>query len=319
MLNKSYKSFLGLAVGLFALLSLGACVDQEFDTPSPRALTDVVPADSQYKNIGTLKNMYESYIQKNPNKLFWRVEENIALKAVISMDGKTSNIYKQVFIQDPAGQTDAVQGMALAVTGSNPYTQGNLIHINLKGNVVTKKNGLYQIGGDYFADYPKDPDHPKGSKVQAINSFEKVFWEKSSVELAPKTLTIAQIKSNKNNQGILVKIEDARFLEDDKKTFSEAPQKDISYPFVDHKLKDATGVIEVKTSKFANFRDELVPTGQGTFIGVIGYFDAKGEENAHQLYIRSPKELNMKGAVTPVEPVKPVNPGSGEYVGKTTS
>jgi hypothetical protein len=65
----------------------------------------------------------------------------------------------------------------------------------------------------------------------------------------------------------------------------------VNLASVNHTLVEcsSTNEIIVRTSGYANFAGQQIPSGNGKFIGILGKYGTD-----YQLYVRTPDELNMK-------------------------
>lgn len=136
--------FIALA---FLALTLGSCMGDSYADPD---LTDKVPAAPYGNNslkeknvisIADLKTQFATVIANSSYKL---IEKDMMLKAVVTGNDVSGNIYNQVSVQDASGAIIiAINGSGLS--GYLPV--GQEILVNLKGLYIGSYKKLPQIGG----------------------------------------------------------------------------------------------------------------------------------------------------------------------------
>lgn len=136
--------FIALA---FLALTLGSCMGDSYADPD---LTDKVPAapwgnnslkEKNVISIADLKTQFATVIANSSYKL---IEKDMMIKAVVTGNDVSGNIYNQVSVQDASGAIIiAVNGSGLS--GYLPV--GQEILVNLKGLYIGSYKKLPQIGG----------------------------------------------------------------------------------------------------------------------------------------------------------------------------
>lgn len=136
--------FIALA---FLALTLGSCMGDSYADPD---LTDKVPAAPYGNNslreknvisIADLKTQFATVIANSSYKL---IEKDMIIKAVVTGNDVSGNIYNQVSVQDASGAIIiAINGSGLS--GYLPV--GQEILVNLKGLYIGSYKKLPQIGG----------------------------------------------------------------------------------------------------------------------------------------------------------------------------
>ena len=136
--------FIALA---FLALTLGSCMGDGYADPD---LTDKVPAAPYGNNslreknvisIADLKTQFATVIANSSYKL---IEKDMMIKAVVTGNDVSGNIYNQVSVQDASGAIIiAINGSGLS--GYLPV--GQEILVNLKGLYIGSYKKLPQIGG----------------------------------------------------------------------------------------------------------------------------------------------------------------------------
>lgn len=137
--------FIALA---FLALTLGACMGDGYADPD---LTEKVPASPWGNNslreknvisIADLKTQFATVI--NSDNSYKQIEKDMMIKAVVTGNDISGNIYNQVSVQDASGAIIiAINGSGLS--GYLPV--GQEILVNLKGLYIGSYKKLPQIGG----------------------------------------------------------------------------------------------------------------------------------------------------------------------------
>ena len=258
---------------IFSLLSIitiffTACVKENFDTPPSNcdSVNNIV-ADS---SIRQLKNMYDGDTVL--------ITTDFKIEGTVISTDQYGNFYKKIIIQDTSG------GIDIEIDDSYMFTKypvGQKVIVNCKGLVLGVYRGTPELGEDY--------NSAKGKiiRIEADNEDKFILKKCQQEEIMPQVVSIDRINDNLLNT--LVKIENVQFTDDDlNKTWADA----VSGSSVNHNLedKDANKLI-VRTSGYASFAKDTIPSGSGTIIGVLGKYN-----DDYQLYIRNLDDVSMDGA-----------------------
>ena len=169
----------------------------------------------------------------------WTIEEPLQLKGVVISDrvGANRPSQKDGFIQDSDGN-----GLAFRVAQSkHTYDVGDELSINLEGATLLNYLGVLQINF----------------------STKVVTTENTDVVVTPKELTIEETL-NGAYDGTLVMIKDVQF-----ETFKGLNYYETGIA-TNRILENCSGAtIIVKTTKYANFKDEPLPAGKGNVTGIM--------------------------------------------------
>lgn len=238
---------------LFVIATLAVlltnCSKDEKDIP-PIASID----PDSIVTIGDLRAMIapgQTYSFRNSGK---------QLFAVITMDQGNGNIFRQAYIQD---HTDAVN-LRMAVNNTD-LKMGDSIRLALNGATISYFNNMFQL--------------------DSVDGNKNIVKQAAGKYLEPVTVTINDIKSG-GYQARLVRIENVQFTNSE---LGETWADGINRFNVNRTLQDCeNNTIIVRTSGYADFADDILPEGNGSFIGVVGQFG-----DTWQLYVRDPEELTM--------------------------
>ena len=201
----------------------------------------------EYTTIEEIRSLYTK-----SNKEEWIIEEPLQLKAIVISDREGANRPSQRdgFIQDADGN-----GIAFRVTQTkHTFDVGDKLIINLTGSKILNYGGVLQINF----------------------STKAITTEASDIPITPKKLTIEDIH-NGAYDGTLVKIKDVQFESFKGLNYYETG---ISTNRILENCSGAT--ITVKTTKYASFKDEALPAGKGSVVGIVSL-----NNEAWQLIIRN--------------------------------
>ena len=187
--------------------------------------------------------------------------DDLTIRAVVVTDETTGNFYKETFIKDNTG------GIKLRFKSSTSLSIGDSIRVQLNGGKLTSYNGMLSVDN-------LDPDN---SNVIL----------KNNVPVSPTVVTLDQVTGAL--QGQFIQIDNVEFASNEiGTTWANA----VTQFSVNHNLKDCSGnSVLVRTSGYANFAGDVIPSGNGSLIGVVGVFN-----NDIQIFIRNPNEILMSGA-----------------------
>lgn len=234
-----------------ALVVLTGCT-KEYDTPTNRT----VPVGS----VLTIAEVRALHVPGTET----RITQDISVYGVVTADESTGNLYKETYIQDETG------ALYLRFTTSSGVYIGDSIRVNLNGTKLLRYNQMLQV----------DSVHPDNNVVKLGTQQYRT----------PELVSISTLKTNMESyQGKLIQLDGVFFVEGGlTKTYADGVNKES----VSRVLQDAgSNQIDVRTSGYANFANDTLPAGSGTFIGVVGQFNS-----GLQLIIREPNELKMTGS-----------------------
>lgn len=218
---------------------------------------------------GTIMTIADVRALYEPGKTL-KISENISVYGVVTMDESTGNLYKESYITDETGNL-----YLRFISGTGLYT-GDSIRVNINGAKILKYNQMLQV----------DSLHPD-------NSIVKIATQQFA---APEITTIESLEANLDAaQGKLIQLNNVWFVDGGQgNTFADA----VTQSTGSFMIRDLGGSeIEIRTSGYANFASDTLPSGVGTFIGVVSQFGLPSSwGNALQVIIRDPNELEMNGA-----------------------
>ena len=207
-------------------------------------------------NIITIKDMINMY---NASGVGFTFDEDYSVYCVATTDETTGNFYKQVYVQDTSA---AIQ---LRLLNSGGIYKGDSIRLYLKGTYISNYKGMMQL--------------------DSVDVDKNVIKQATGVTVTPIVRTISQLDPV-NDQGKWIQIENVEFSGNDlgSKWANAVTQTDVN-----HDLVDCNGnSVIVRTSGYANFADDTIPSLNGTFYGILGVYNTD-----LQMYIQSPDDLQF--------------------------
>ncbi|MFN3917165.1 MAG: DUF5689 domain-containing protein [Flavobacteriales bacterium] len=204
-------------------------------------------------NVLTIQALKDMYVGQSI-----KFTDDYSIYANVSMDESTGNLYRNIYVQDATG------GINLRLLNSGGVYEGDSIRVYLKGITLSKYNGLFQL--------------------DSISVDNNIIKQATLKHITPDVVTINQLDGS--HQSKLVKIENVEFVGADLgKTYADA----VNQTSQNRTITDCSGnTILVRTSGYANFANELLPTGNGSIIAIVGEFNG-----TKQLYVRRPAEVIM--------------------------
>lgn len=254
---------------------IGGCVqDDKFNEPN---LDGYQCKNASDFGAGYTKWTLSDIKSKPLNQAF---TEKAYIEGYVSSTDETGNIYKTIFIQD--SPSNPTQGFTISIDAVSTYTkypQGAKVYIDVQGLALGTYGGLKQLGamtGGVFG------------RIAEQNAYKHIFRSCTEREtIIPKVMTLAQMSSNDNLLGALVKVENAEF--DAKALCNVFAPEGVS---VDRQINDpsmaASSSRVVRNSGYASFANQMIPAGKGDFVGVLSKFNS-----IYQMYINRISELNM--------------------------
>lgn len=282
--------FIALA---FLALTLGSCMGDGYADPD---LTEKVPASPWGNNslreknvisIADLKTQFATVI--NSDNGYKQIEKDMMIKAVVTGNDVSGNIYNQVSVQDASGAIIiAINGSGLS--GYLPV--GQEILVNLKGLYIGSYKKLPQIGGVNT----KLSDGSLG-----IGKIERAIWNEHFKILNPGEADASTVVPEEFD---LTKLTDAAYMDANvgklmtlkKVKFASANGTNVWAPDDTNtslELIDAeTGKkinknnLVVRNSGYSKFANEVVPQGVFDITGIFTRYN-----NTWQIVLRNTDDL----------------------------
>lgn len=258
------KLFLVIAlVGLFT-----SCIQDNYTDPPNNGVDPNLTANF---TIANLKALYTGTAIQLPDSMI--------ISGVVVADDKSGNLYKSIIIDDgTAGILIRVDNNGLFGT----YPVGRRLFIKCGGLWMGDYGGLIQLGGQLTAGSTNEVD-----VIPALVIPDYFFPGTYNNPVTPITVDIPSLDDSYQNR--LIRLQNVQFVyADTGKTFSDAQLQQT----VNLYITDCNGnTMIVRTSGYADFAGQLVPSGNGDFIAIYGRFSAD-----QQLTVRHPNDLQLNGA-----------------------
>lgn len=282
--------FIALA---FLALTLGSCMGDGYADPD---LTEKVPAAPYGNNslreknvisIADLKTQFATII--NSDNGYKLIEKDMMIKAVVTGNDVSGNIYNQVSVQDASGAIIiAINGSGLS--GYLPV--GQEILVNLKGLYIGSYKKLPQIGGVNT----KLSDGSLG-----IGKIERAIWNEHFKILNPGEADASTVMPEEFD---LTKLTDAAYMDANvgklmtlkKVKFASANGTNVWAPdntntsleLIDAETgkKISSSNLVVRNSGYSKFANEVVPQGVFDITGIFTRYN-----NTWQIVLRSTDDL----------------------------
>lgn len=282
--------FIALA---FLALTLGSCMGDGYADPD---LTEKVPAAPYGNNslreknvisIADLKTQFATII--NSDNGYKQIEKDMMIKAVVTGNDVSGNIYNQVSVQDASGAIIiAINGSGLS--GYLPV--GQEILVNLKGLYIGSYKKLPQIGG--VNTKLSDGSLGMGKIERAIwNEHFKILnpGEADASTVVPEEFDLTKLTDAAYmdaNVGKLMTLKKVKFASANGTNVWAPDDSNTSLELIDAETgkKISSSNLVVRNSGYSKFANEVVPQGVFDITGIFTRYN-----NTWQIVLRSTDDL----------------------------
>lgn len=282
--------FIALA---FLALTLGSCMGDGYADPD---LTEKVPASPWGNNslreknvisIADLKTQFATII--NSDNGYKQIEKDMMIKAVVTGNDVSGNIYNQVSVQDASGAIIiAINGSGLS--GYLPV--GQEILVNLKGLYIGSYKKLPQIGG--VNTKLSDGSLGMGKIERAIwNEHFKILnpGEADASTVVPEEFDLTKLTDPAYmdaNVGKLMTLKKVKFASANGKNVWAPDDTNTSLELIDAETGKRINKnnLVVRNSGYSKFANEVVPQGVFDITGIFTRYN-----NTWQIVLRSTDDL----------------------------
>lgn len=282
--------FIALA---FLALTLGSCMGDGYADPD---LTEKVPASPWGNNslreknvisIADLKTQFATII--NSDNGYKQIEKDMMIKAVVTGNDVSGNIYNQVSVQDASGAIIiAINGSGLS--GYLPV--GQEILVNLKGLYIGSYKKLPQIGG--VNTKLSDGSLGMGKIERAIwNEHFKILnpGEADASTVVPEEFDLTKLTDAaymEANVGKLMTLKKVKFASANGTNVWAPDDTNTSLELIDAETgkKISSSNLVVRNSGYSKFANEVVPQGVFDITGIFTRYN-----NTWQIVLRSTDDL----------------------------
>lgn len=282
--------FIALA---FLALTLGSCMGDGYADPD---LTEKVPAapwgnnslrEKNVISIADLKTQFATII--NSDNGYKQIEKDMMIKAVVTGNDVSGNIYNQVSVQDASGAIIiAINGSGLS--GYLPV--GQEILVNLKGLYIGSYKKLPQIGG--VNTKLSDGSLGMGKIERAIwNEHFKILnpGEADASTVVPEEFDLTKLTDAaymNANVGKLMTLKKVKFASANGTNVWAPDDTNTSLELIDAETgkKISSSNLVVRNSGYSKFANEVVPQGVFDITGIFTRYN-----NTWQIVLRNTDDL----------------------------
>lgn len=282
--------FIALA---FLALTLGSCMGDGYADPD---LTEKVPAAPYGNNslreknvisIADLKTQFATII--NSDNGYKLIEKDMMIKAVVTGNDVSGNIYNQVSVQDASGAIIiAINGSGLS--GYLPV--GQEILVNLKGLYIGSYKKLPQIGG--VNTKLSDGSLGMGKIERAVwNQHFKILnpGEADASTVVPEEFDLTKLTDAAYmdaNVGKLMTLKKVKFASANGTNVWAPDDTNTSLELIDAETgkKISSSNLVVRNSGYSKFANEVVPQGVFDITGIFTRYN-----NTWQIVLRNTDDL----------------------------
>lgn len=255
---------------LFALLlmlslSVSSCMD-DFDTPvTGNAYGNNSIKEQRTTSIANLKEKYAAVISGGK---YEQLTEETRIVGVVIADDESGNFYKQIVVGDESGS------IQISINANGIYAccpVGQKVVIDCTGLCIGGYGSLAQIGTPYNGSIGRMDLELWQEHVRLLN--EPRLWYE---ELKPLALTAETLNTlDKAKAPLLVVLNNVTFQDADGTTVY-AGEDDIEKGNAVERtiqFEDGTSTLVLRTSKYANFANEILPQGKLQLTGILSRFN----------------------------------------------
>ncbi len=250
-----------LAAAVLPMIFMSSCVKDDFDTPPINVPVFTLPEGATLKSIVDLKAMHTTGSLDS-------VTENIYITGIVIGNDEFGNIYKTIIIQD---ETSGIEIKLNKTSLYNDYKLGQRVYVKCQGLILGDYHGLTQLGTIYGNSV---------GQIAEVNIPNHLFKDSlPGLPLTPRVITNASEIST-DMVSTLCRFEGASFAEVGS-MFVEPGETNTN-----RTLNIPGGTLTMRSSSYAAFATEKIPSGEGTVIAILGYYDA-----AYQATLRNSDDL----------------------------
>ena len=265
------NKFLSFLPAILMSVIIISCVqDDDFNVPEDlgieenKGLDALLSSSATEISIADLKAKFAG----NDHKAL-EIDTDIYIKVYVSSSDENGNFFKEIFLQNsPHNPSAGIKIIIDQIESYNQYNRGREVYIKLKGLFIGEErvdNGIATLGGATVT-------NQFGTAVKRLTESQRtqhLFRSTTSSDLVPLELTLSQVSVN--HIGLYVQFNDVEFLDKLSGKHYFDPTQDFDTLRL---LQSCSGTIgysnfTLETSRFATFKDNLLPMGNGTILGVI--------------------------------------------------
>ena len=260
---------LGFLVRWCSLFFIVSCVkDGNFKSPEGFCNNQLI-ANVTFKEV---KNRFKDEVIQ--------IQEDLVIEGYVISSDQAGNFFGTLHIQDhPVNPTSGFQIEIDLRDSYLFYEIGNKVYVKLKGLFLGKSKGVYKIGGVFTSfgnlSIGRLPAHAVGDHI--FLSCDPI------IEISPRVIAIPAL--SEDMVSTLIELDNIEVIEEELDLTFALPEKETI-----RSLKNCDGdLIELLNSGYSNFRDTILPSGNGSITAIL-----YKENNDYQLIIRDLDDLDFQ-------------------------
>lgn len=209
-------------------------------------------------------------------------DEPVYLEGYVVSSDESGNFYKTLIIQDKP--EDPTAGIAISTEANDLYTSyepGRKIYLRVDGLYSGEYANLPTIGVQ---------DDDEVGRIGEIEFYDRIKRTGTVEELVPTLVTIGNLSNTPLNT--LIQLEGVQFPSE----LNGASFGNINNTFNVNRVVEncEEEQIIIRNSGFSDFKNKLLPTGNGTLVAVLSVYN-----NDTQLFIRDEDDVMFNGERCP--------------------
>lgn len=216
--------------------------------------------------IADLKSQYKSVI--NASKAPEKIVAPTIIEGVVVGTDESGNLYKQLVVRDTTGSII----VGINTTGLYSFfPAGQKVRINCEGLYIGGYAKLAQIGDLYNGGIGRMSEQTWKSHVMLIDKPNLGYNE-----LKPQEIDEAFLKdeANKEMAPLYVKLSNVQFKEADESTLYAPEDGPLTGSEVNRTLKVGNTNLIFRVSPYANFANDIIPSGKVNVTGILTVFNS---------------------------------------------
>lgn len=261
------KKITSILSAVLLILSLGvsSCMD-DFETPvTGNAYGNNTIIEQRTTSIANLKEKYATVIADNK---YQPLTEETRIVGVVIGDDESGNLYKQLIVGDETGS------IIVGINSTGIYAScpvGQKVVIDCRGLNIGGYGKQAQLGTTYKGAIGRMDLAVWMNHVKLLNE-PKLWYD----ELIPLDFTGAELKAyNKDLAPLLVTFKNVTIREaDGTNIFAPDAEKDGGNGVNRTLVLDDGSTLTFRTSAYANFANEVMPTGSINVTGILSRYNS---------------------------------------------
>ena len=286
---------------LFALAVLGlttSCMKGDWDTPSTEdGMSAYGNQDIKATNLKTIAELKALYATEISSNSLAQVTKPMQIQAIVTGNDAGGNIYNSLYIQDNTGAIVISVGQG-GLYG--PFSVGQCVLLELNGLYVGGYGKQPQIGTTYTNPNKEDATPQVGRMTRYTwQEHYKLIDPIPGLEATPLDQKFSLVPLDiEENCGKLITLRGVELKEaDGKAVFAPSDGSvELTANCANRPVKNFSNLL-VRTSKFADFANSVIPTGRVDITGVASRYN-----DAWQIMMRTADDIKPS-TMTELPPV----------------